>query len=164
MLILKVYSIHNIWDKTQILKKFPSDKIKGTKKCPLFFFFLQAPTHHSFIFNLWFLDELKYKVRLSKTVCGVFYFWFRFVFIKVYFFCPTKRIHSLTLKLHNSFQNQNNKNFTDNFASRPLIFKLQQEVLKSNDICMSWSSSKTDLVTNVLNLENWSFRNVSFSQ
>ena len=63
-------------------------------------------------------------------------------------------MHSLTLKLHNSFQNQNNKKVTDNFASRPLIFKLQQEVLKFNDICMSWSSSKTDLVANVLNLEN----------
>ena len=27
-----------------------------------------------------------------------------------------------------------------------LIFKLQQKVLKFNDICMSWSSPKTDLV------------------
>ena len=27
-------------------------------------------------------------------------------------------------------------------APRPLIFKLQQEVLKSNDIFMSWSSPK----------------------
>ena len=27
-----------------------------------------------------------------------------------------------------------------------LIFKLQEKVLKFNDICMSWSSPKTDLV------------------
>ena len=45
-----------------------------------------------------------------------------------------------------------------------LIFKLQQEVLKFNEICVSWSSSKTDLVRNFLNLENRSFENVSFSQ
>ena len=37
------------------------------------------------IFNLRFLYELKQKVRLSKTVCGIFHFRFRFVFIKVYF-------------------------------------------------------------------------------
>ena len=40
------------------------------------------------------------------------------------------------------------------FAPRLLILKLQQEVLKSNDIYMSWSSPKTDLEANVLNLEN----------
>ena len=34
----------------------------------------------------------------------------------------------LTLKRHNSFQNQNNKKATDSVPSRPLIFKLQQEV------------------------------------
>ena len=36
---------------------------------------------------------------------------------------------SLTLKRHNSFQNQNNRKATHSFAPRPLIFKLQQEVL-----------------------------------
>ena len=71
---------------------------------------------------------------------------------------------SLNLKGHNSFQNINNRKPTHNFASRPLIFNLQQEVLKFNDICLSWSSPKTDLVTNFLDLENRSFKNVSFSQ
>ena len=42
-----------------------------------------------------------------------------------------------------------------------MIFKLQQEFLKFNDICVSWSSPKTDLVTKFLNPENWSFENVS---
>ena len=55
-----------------MLKEFPSDKINGTKK-GLFF-----------TFNLQFLYELKYKVHLSKTVCGIFHF--RLVFIKVYIF------------------------------------------------------------------------------
>ena len=70
---------------------------------------------------------------------------------------------SLTLKRHNSFQNHNKRKGTDNFAPRPLIFKLQQ-VLKFNDINVSWSSSKTNLETNFLNFENRIFENVSFSQ
>ena len=35
---------------------------------------------------------------------------------------------SLNLKRHNSFQNKNNRKALHNFAPRPLIFKLQQEV------------------------------------
>ena len=49
---------------------------------------------------------------------------------------------SLTLKCHNSFQNENNREATHSFAPRPLIFKLQQEVLKFNDIFVSWSTLK----------------------
>ena len=49
-------------------------------------FLSQAPTHHSFTFNLRFLYELKHKLRLSTTVCGIFHIRFRFVFIKVYIF------------------------------------------------------------------------------
>ena len=52
----------------------------------------------------------------------------------------------LTLTRHNSFQNENNRKATHSFVPRPLIFKLQQEVLK-------W--------TNFLNPENQSFENVS---
>ena len=76
------YTIH--WDKTQMLKKFPSDKKNGTNDA--IFFLSLAPIHHSLTFNLWFLYELKYKVCLSKIVCGIFHFRFRFVFIKVYVF------------------------------------------------------------------------------
>ena len=36
-----------------MLKKFPSDKINGTKSA--LFFLLRAPTHYSFTFNLLFL-------------------------------------------------------------------------------------------------------------
>ena len=71
---------------------------------------------------------------------------------------------SLTLKCHNSFQNSNKRKAKHSFAPRPLIFKLQEEVLKFNDICGSWNSPKTDLITDFLNLENGSFENVSFSQ
>ena len=81
MYIVKVYSILYIEIK-QILKKFPSDKINGTKNA--LFFLSRAPTHHSFTFNLRLLYELKHKVRHSKTVCGIFHFRFRFVFIKIH--------------------------------------------------------------------------------
>ena len=63
---------------------------------------------------------------------------------------------SLNLKTH--------RKIAHSFAHRPLIFKLQQEVLKFNDICVSWSSPKTNLVTSFLNVPNRSFENVSFSQ
>ena len=48
------------------------------------FFLPRSPTHHNFSFDLRFFYELKHKVRLSKTVCGILHFQFRFVFIKVY--------------------------------------------------------------------------------
>ena len=72
------------WDKTQMVREFPSDKTNGTKNA--LFFLSRAPTHHSFTFNLWFLYELNPKVRLSTTVCGIFHFRFCFVFIKIYIF------------------------------------------------------------------------------
>ena len=69
------------WDKTQLLKKFSSDNIKSTNTA--LSFLSRAPTHQSFKFSLWFLYELKYKFRLSKTVCGIFHFRFCFVYIFV---------------------------------------------------------------------------------
>ena len=57
---------------------------------------------------------------------------------------------SLTLIRHNSFQNQSNWKSTHIFASRPLIFKLQKEDLKFNDISVSWSSPKSNLENNFL--------------
>ena len=43
------------WDKTQMLKKYPSDKINSRKNA---LFFSRASTHHSFTFNLQFIYEL----------------------------------------------------------------------------------------------------------
>ena len=60
---------------------------------------------------------------------------------------------TLTLKRHNFFQNQKTK-VAHSLLPSPLLFKLQQKVLKFNDICVLWNSQKTDLVTNLLNLEN----------
>ena len=50
------------------------------------------------------------------------------------------------------------------FCYQTSDFKLQQEVLKLNDICVSCSPPKSDLVINFLNLDNRSFESVSFSQ
>ena len=63
-----------------------------------------------------------------------------------------------------SFQNYNYRKATHSFGPRLLVFKLQREVFKFNDICVSWSSPKTDLVINIFSLENRSFKNVSFSE
>ena len=52
-----------------MLKKFPLDKINSTKNAH--FSLSPAPTHHSFIFDLRFLFELKDKFCLSKTLCGI---------------------------------------------------------------------------------------------
>ena len=75
------YTIH--WDKTQMLKKIPSDKINGTKNA--LFFLSRAPSHHNFNFNLQFLYDWSTSF-ISKTVCWIFYFRFRFVFAKLYIF------------------------------------------------------------------------------
>ena len=76
------------WDKTQILKKVPSDKINVTKNA--LFFISWAPIHHNFTFNLRFLYELKHKVYLSKSICGIFHFRFHLFFIKFYILVQQK--------------------------------------------------------------------------
>ena len=46
------------------------------------FFLSRIPTYHSFTFNLRFLYDPKHKVCLPKTMCRIFHFRIRFVFIK----------------------------------------------------------------------------------
>ena len=121
-------------------EKITLDKINGTKNA--LGFLLCASNLPTFIFNLRFLYELKHKtyLKLSKKI---FHCLFRFVFIKICIFFLTKCMESLTLKHHNSFQNYNNRKATHIFATKHLILKLQQEVLKFNDTCvLSWSSPK----------------------
>ena len=85
---------------------------------------------------------------ISIKLCGIFHFWYHLIFIK-----PLIVVQSmvyLALKCHNSSQNKNDRKATHRFAPRPLIFKLQQEDWKFSDICMSWSSPKTDLEKNLM--------------
>ena len=79
---------------------------------------------------------------VSLKLCVGFSIFDSVLFNKLYF-CLTKCMDSLNLKRHNSFQYQNNRNALHSSAPRPLIFNLQQEFLKFNDICVSWSSAKT---------------------
>ena len=84
-----MYTIHSLSTlyieiKTQMFRKFPLMKINGTTNA--LFFLSEAPTYHSLTFNLQFLHELKHKVRLSKTICRIFYLQFRLIFVEVYIF------------------------------------------------------------------------------
>ena len=73
MYVLKVYSIYyTLRYNTTVKKNLTLDKMNGSKNALIFL--LRAPTNHSFSFNLGFLDEVKHKVCLSKTVCGTFNF------------------------------------------------------------------------------------------
>ena len=89
-----------------------------------------------------------------KNCVWAFDFRLRLIFIKSLFFCSTKSGDSFTLKRHNYFQSKNKRKATHSFARRRPIFKMQQEVWKFNDNSVSWSSPKTTLQTNFLNLEN----------
>ena len=75
-----------------MLKKFPPDKTNGTKFA--IFFLSQVPTHHSFIFNLRLLYELKLKVRLSKNVCVGFSIFCSISFLLKFIFLFNK-MHAL---------------------------------------------------------------------
>ena len=129
------------------------------------FFLLQAPTHRSFksdslicdSYMSWSKRFVSLKLQVAFSIFDSVSFLIKFIFL-------FNKMHGIfDFKTSNSFQNKNNRKITHSFAPRPPIFKLQQEVWKSNDIWVSWSSTKTDLVTIFLKLESWSFENVSFS-
>ena len=96
----------------------------------------------------WNTKFISLKVCMGLSIFDSVSFLLKFTFLF------KKSMESLTLKRHNSFQNQNNKNTTHSFASRPLTFKFQHEGRKFNDVCVSWSSPKTKLEKNILNLRN----------
>ena len=79
-------------------------------------------------------------LKLSVGFC-IFDFWFSFL-LKLIFLFNKMHFDSLALKRSNSFQNQNSRKATHSFTPRPPSFKLQQDVWKFNDICVSWNSPK----------------------
>ena len=114
----------------------------------------QYKNMHSFFFREFQL------ITVLLSICDFYMSWStRLVYLKLCVgfsnlcLCSTKCMGTLTLKRYNSFQNYNHRKTIHSLAPRSLIFKLQQELLKLNDICVSWSSPKTDLQTNLLNLE-----------
>ena len=144
MYILKVYSIHYTLRKNKKVQKICVGQNKRYKKYLLFL--SRASTHHSFTFNLRFSYELNHMVRLSKTVFGIFNF--RLCFNRRSYFCSTKCTDSLNLKHIISFKFE--------IIEKPHAVSLQdlwllrcnKKVLKLSNICVSWSSQKTDLETN----------------
>ena len=114
-----------------MFKKFPSDKINGTKNA--LFFLLRALTYHIFTFNLRFLCELKQKVCLSLKLSVGFSIFDSVSFLLKFIFLFNKMHGPFDFKRHNSFH----RKATHSFSPRPLIFKLQQEVSKFTDICRS---------------------------
>ena len=86
-------------------------------------------------FMSWSTSFVSLKLCVGFSMLLKFYY---SVFIKVYIF--VQQTHELfdfkTSQLLSILKD------THSFASRRLIFKLQQEVLKLNDICVSWSSPK----------------------
>ena len=105
------HTIH--WDKTQMLKTFPSEKINGTQTAFFFFYELQLITVLFLICNSYMSWSTRF---VSKSVCGIFHFRFRFVFIKAYIFFSTKWMDFLILKRHNSFQKYNSRKVTHTFT------------------------------------------------
>ena len=81
----KIIQYTKHWDETQMLEKLLLDKTLQN-----IYFFSRVPTHHNFTFNLKFLYNLKNSVQLSKTVCMIFYFWFRPIFMKGCIFVQLK--------------------------------------------------------------------------
>ena len=66
-----------------MFRKFPLDKINGTKNA---LFFFASSNLSQFLLLICNFYELKHKVRFSKPVCGILDFQFPFVLIKVYIF------------------------------------------------------------------------------
>ena len=142
------YTIH--WDKTQILKKFPSDRINSTKTA--LFFLSRAPNHHNFTFNSQFLYKLKHMVHHFKTVRVIFHFRFRLLFIKFYIFVQQKAWTLWLPKVVIPFkikiiEKPHTVLVPDHWflSCNKNIQWYLHEFGKFNDICVSWSSPKTDL-------------------
>ena len=96
-------------NKTQIfLEKMPSFFTRELQLITVLLWFS--------LVNLRFWYETKHKLCVSKTVLGIFHFWLRSVFIKVYNFVQQNA--------HNYLQNKNNRKATHSFAPRPFIYKL----------------------------------------
>ena len=87
-----------------------------------------------FLICVYYMSFL-YKLCVGFSIFDSVSFLLKFLFL-------LNKMHSLTLIRYNSFQNQNNRKVAHSFAPRRLVFKMQQQVLKFNGICVSCSSPK----------------------
>ena len=86
------------------------------------------------------------------------------LFLLNFLFLFNKMHGVLDFKRHNSFQNKILEKPHTVLLLELWFLSCNKKFFKFNDICMNWNSLKTDLMTNFLNLENWRYENVSFSQ
>ena len=103
-----------------------------------------APAHHSLIF-IW--DSYMWRTRfVSLKLCVGLSIFDSVSFLLKFSFLFNKKHGPLDF-------NRKAKHTFALFKLRPLIFKLQQQVLKFNDICVNWTSPKTGVEANFLNLK-----------
>ena len=126
------------WDKTQMLKKFPSDIINGTKN--VLFFLSRPPTPLLLIwvsYKSWSTKFISLKLCLGFSIFDSVSFLLKFIFL-------FNKLHGLfdfkTSQLLSKLKQW--KNHTQ-FCSQTSDFQW-----KFNDTCVSWNSPKTDLVIN----------------
>ena len=86
------------------------------------------------------------------------------LFLLNFLFLFNKMHGVLDFKRHNSFQNKILEKPHTVLLLELWFLSCNKKFFKFSDICMNWNSLKTDLMTNFLNLENWRYENVSFSQ
>ena len=147
------------------------DKVSVTKNALFSFYFIKVLFLIRDSYMSWNLRFVSLKVWVGFSIFNSVLFLLKFIFLfnkkawtlwlQEVITLQTHYVHS-TLKTHvvfvgYSFQNYNKGKATHTFGPRPLIFKLQQEDLKFNDVSVSWNSPKTDVETNFLNLENKNF-------
>ena len=147
------------WDKLQTLKKFPQGEV-NVRKLQSFLvreFLLLTLSYLTYDSNInWSTGFTYLKLCMTFSIFDSVSISLKFTFLF------QKIMDSLILKLHNSFQNWNDRKATHAIAPRILIFKLQQKFLKFSDICMSWYSQKSDLETKFWDLENLTFWESTF--
>ena len=142
----KIFQYTINWDKTKMLKKNFFGQNTCYKKMHSFF----ASSDSSVLLLI-----CNFYAQGSLLQNWVWDFPFsippRFYYTWTLYFCSSKSMDPWTLKRHNFFQNKNNRKAT-RFCSQISDFKVATGSLEIQ--CASWSSPKTDLETNFLNLEN----------
>ena len=115
--ILKVYSVYYTihWDKSQILRQFPLEKIHGAKNAT--FFLSRAPTHHS-----WLLYGLRSTRFVSVKLCVGFSIFDSVPFLLKFIHLLNNMHERFDFKMSKLFLKLNYRKATHSFAPRRLIF------------------------------------------
>ena len=90
---------------------------------------------------------MSWSTRFISLKLWNFPFSIPFHFYSILYFCSTKCMDSLTLKRHDSYQNQNNRKATPSFAHRCLFFLVATRSFKIQWYLLELELPKTDLMT-----------------